>query len=218
MRIIDIKLELTISPVNFNDIEKEVYSYVEKLYRNVKNPSHGFDHVLRVYRLCLEIGIREKADLNVLKIASLLHDIGRALGYEKNHAAKSAEIAEKYLSSLGLPPEFIERVIEAIKAHSFSSGEIPKSLEAKVLSDADKLDAIGAVGIARCFMYSGEQGRGIDKSIEHFYEKLLRLKDLMYTETAKKIALKRHKVMLKFLEQLKKELELKDVNSSSWRI
>lgn len=113
---------------------------------------------------------------------------------------------------MGYSRDFIERVCHCIEAHSFSSGIVPKTLEAKILSDADKLDAIGHIGIARVFMYSGEKGRDIESALRHFEEKLLRLKDLLYTETARKIAEKRHRVLEEYYSGIIREINLEDIN------
>ncbi|MEM0331842.1 MAG: phosphohydrolase, partial [Archaeoglobaceae archaeon] len=102
---------------------------------------------------------------------------------------------------------FIDAVVHAIESHSFSSNVKPRTLEAKILSDADKLDAIGAIGVARAFLYSGEKGRSIEETLMHFEEKLLKLKDLLYTDTAKAIAAERHEFLKKFYEELKRELK-----------
>ena len=168
--------------------------------------SHDEGHVERVVRLAKYIAEREGADVEVVVTAAKLHDIARG---EKNHAIKGAEIARKILSDRD--PEFVERVAHCIEAHSFSSGVEPETLEAKVLSDADKLDAIGAIGVARAFLYSGEKGRSIEETLEHFEEKLLKLGDCLYTETARKIAERRHEFMLEFYRRLKEELEFGDV-------
>lgn len=104
---------------------------------------------------------KKGADLEVLALAALLHDIARPLedsGKVEDHALEGARIARRYLRSLGYPEDKVEAVAHAIEAHRFSRGPEPATLEAKILSDADKLDAIGAVGIARVFMYSGSMG------------------------------------------------------------
>ncbi|ASI98093.1 HD domain-containing protein [Thermococcus celer] len=172
--------------------------------------AHGFSHVERVFNLCMHMGKEEGADLEVLALAALLHDVARPLesaGKVDDHAVEGARIARSYLKSLGYPEERIAAVAHAIEAHRFSRGPEPRTLEAKILSDADKLDAIGAIGVARVFMYSGEHGRDVEASLRHFEEKILRLKDLMYTETARRIAEGRHAFTVAFIERIRREME-----------
>lgn len=164
---------------------------------------HGDDHVERVKRLAEFIAVQEGADLEVIRVAAELHDIARGAD---NHALDGAEIAGKILAERGYGKDFIEKVKHCIAAHSFSSGVLPETLEAKVLSDADKLDAMGAVGVARAFMFAGETGRCIEDSLKHFEDKLLRLKDLLNTRTARKIGKKRHSILKIFYKRLKDEL------------
>jgi uncharacterized protein len=166
--------------------------------------SHDSGHVERVTRLAVFIAKREGADVEVVRKAAELHDIARD---KPNHAIEGAKMAREILRKQGYGEDFIEKVVHCIEAHSFSSGIEPKTLEAKVLSDADKLDAIGAIGVARAFMFSGEHGRSIEDTLKHFEEKLLKLKDLMFTETAKKIAEERHRFLEEFYRRLKEELE-----------
>ncbi|WP_297418298.1 HD domain-containing protein [Thermococcus sp.] len=175
-----------------------------------RDGTHGFSHVERVFNLCLHIGKEEGADLEVLALASLLHDVARPLessGKVEDHAVEGARIARHFLRSLGYPEEKVEAVAHAIEAHRFSRGPEPETLEAKILSDADKLDAIGAIGVARVFMYSGEHGRSIEDSLRHFEEKILKLKGLMYTKTARGIADGRHRFTVEFIERIMREIE-----------
>ncbi|WP_456366348.1 HD domain-containing protein [Thermococcus sp.] len=172
--------------------------------------THGFSHVERVFNLCLHIGKEEGADLEVLALAALLHDIARPLeesGKVEDHALEGARVAARFLRGLGYPEERVKAVAHAIESHRFSRGPEPETLEAKILSDADKLDAIGAIGIARVFMYSGEHGRDVDASLRHFEEKILKLRDLMYTETARRIAEGRHRFTVEFIERIRREIE-----------
>lgn len=169
---------------------------------------HGWDHVKRVHDLCVFIGKEEGGDLEVLKIASLLHDIARN-GGRGDHAVKSAREAERALLRLGLQRARISEIANVIKTHRFRTRKKPLSLEAKILSDADKLDAMGAIGVYRTSAFGGEASRSFQRTIGHFDEKLLKLKDRMYTSTAKKLAKKRHEFMLVYLKQIEKEIRLK---------
>ena len=185
-------------------------SVIEEIVKSVMptEPVHGFPHVVRVLRLTESLSKNYEGiiDKEALVIAALLHDIGRLGNDEKNHAEASARVANSLLTLLGYPEKKKKLVIEAIRAHSFSSGIYPESLEAKILSDADKLDALGAIGIARVFMYSCEEGRGLEESINHFREKILKLPDLMNTPEGKEEALRRVKIIKEFLDELMREI------------
>jgi uncharacterized protein len=169
--------------------------------------SHGMDHTDRVVRLCREIGEREGADMRILLPAALLHDIARPLEKEQGlpHEIEGARMAEAFLKSAGYDPALIPAIAAAIRAHRFSTGEEPVTLEAKILSDADKLDAMGAIGIARTFMRAAEHGGDIDDAVSHFHDKLLKLRLRMYTESGRQIAAGRHDLLVAFLDSLEKE-------------
>lgn len=168
-------------------------------------PSHDNGHTERVKRLALLIAEKEGADIEIVKKAAELHDIARNL---KNHAVEGAKIARDILRKQGYNEDFIERVVHCIESHSFSSGIRPETKEAKILSDADKLDAIGAIGVARAFLYSGENGRTIEETLKHFEDKLLNLKNLIETEYGRKIAKDRHDFLLNFYRKILSELEI----------
>jgi uncharacterized protein len=186
-----------------------IENLVRKLYP--EDMVHGLDHVLRVRDIALKIAeaIPEPVDREVLEVAALLHDIGR-VSRDKDHAKCSAEIAYIILKLACFPEDKVRKVVEAIQSHSFSEGVKPMSIEAKILSDADKLDALGVIGIARVFAFSGSRGRSLKESIQHFYDKILQLPNLLFTDIAKSIAIKRIDVVKKFLEDLEKEIELKN--------
>ena len=184
-----------------------------KNYSNKNDMVHRWDHVLRVYKLCMKIGEKEGADLEVLKIAALLHDIG-VWKDRKNHEKIGAEMAKEILKDYD--KEKKENVIHCIEVHRFSKGLEPKTIEAKILQDADRLDVLGAIGIARVFAYSGVLNRPIHipdekisnvytgeskTSIGHFYEKILKIKDTLNTETAREIAEHRHEFIEFFLNE-----------------
>jgi len=170
--------------------------------------AHGFDHTLRVVGLCETLGARESADMTILIPAAVFHDIARPVEEETGvpHEEEGARMAAAYLESIHYPADRIPAIVHAVRAHRYSSGIAPETLEARVLSDADNLDAMGAVGIARTFMQAGAQHNGIPDAADHIRAKLLNLKDLMYTESAREIAGRRHALLLAFLAALDDEV------------
>ena len=176
-----------------------------------KNDIHGYAHVERVYNTCIKIGKELNANLKVLKIAALLHDVGRI--HEKtdklkrNHAEISAEMSKEFLTSnkLSFVQNEFDNIIHSIRAHSFSNKIIANTLEAKILSDADKMDALGAIGIFRTIGFTLENKGGIDQIIEHLENKILRLKEQMFLDYSKRVAELRHKTVLDFYTMIKKE-------------
>ncbi len=187
--------------------------------------SHDWDHTERVLHLCLRIGKREQADLFVLRLAALLHDIGRAEEDRSNgrrcHAEAGAQRARTILEKHGLPEDLIIRVVHCIAAHRYRKAVQPETIEARVLFDADKLDSIGAVGIGRAFLFAGEVGARLhDKHIDvektkpytkddtayrEFLVKLRHIKDRMTTAEGRRIARQRHAFMEEFFTRLNRE-------------
>jgi len=184
------------------------------LYKN--DSAHDFDHVLRVLANAQHIGATEGANMDILRTAVLLHDISRADQYRtgKDHAAEGARRAREILEEAGQSKEFIEAVCHAIAAHRFRVNNPPKTLEAKILYDADKLDSIGAVGIARAFAFGGFKNRplwredddGEHTTLQEFRVKLVKVKDTLFTHTAQQIAQGRHQHMVSFFEQMAAEV------------
>jgi len=187
--------------------------------------SHAWDHTVRVYDLCLRIGRREKADLEILKLAALLHDVGREEEDRSNgrvcHARKSAELARRILRKHGIGRGRSVRVIRCIETHRFRGRRVPDSVEGKVLFDADKLDSIGAVGIGRAFLFAGEVGARLhdpdirldetrpytreDTAYREFLVKLSKIKGRMFTREGRRIARERHRFMVEFFDRLNRE-------------
>jgi uncharacterized protein len=192
-------------------------------------PSHDWSHVERTYKLCVKIGKKEKADLQVLKAAALLHDIARMEEDVSSgkicHAERSATMAEKILKEVKFPRTKIRQVMHCIESHRFRGIRKPKTLEAKILSDADKLDAIGAIGVARAYAYGGEHGYRlygkipknyrlqrfknprIHNPVIEYHQKLQKIKDRLLTKTGKEIATGRHRFLTMFFKRLFKEIE-----------
>jgi uncharacterized protein len=181
-----------------------------------QDPAHDWQHNLRVMAICERIGREEGADMSVLRLAALLHDIGRAEERRTGecHAQISTRLAGEWLREEGLESEQIMRVQNAILAHRFRKESPPVSLEDKILFDADKLDSIGAIGVARAFAYSGVIGQPIHANdpeqhtpFREYEWKLARIKDRLYTETARQIAEERHRFMAHFFEQWTEEVQ-----------
>ncbi len=188
-----------------------VLEIVKEIVRNVMppDPVHGFPHVERVAKIALRLADEcdNEVDVEALEIAAYLHDIARFSSEGgRNHAEASAKVAETLLKALGYPEERVRKVMDAVMSHSYSSGRKPITAEGKILSDADKLDALGAVGIVRVFMFSGEMGRSLDDSLKHFREKILKLPELMWTEAGRSEAAVRVAFVKEFLKRLEAEL------------
>lgn len=181
-----------------------LYEKLEKISKQFQRQigCHGYEHTERVIDTCRVLGEALNADMTILIPAAILHDIGRG---KDNHAHHSAIMAREILRDLALSKT--EEIVHAIDVHSFSGGGEAETLEARILSDADKLDAMGAFGIYRAAQYGLEHERPQEEFINHFHEKLLKLKDLLYTHEAKKLAEKRHKFMLSYLGQIEDELK-----------
>jgi len=192
-----------------------IVDVIVELVKNVmsSDPVHGYPHVVRVRKLALHIAsYYNEVDKEVIELAALLHDIGRSGPGSADHAFTSAKVAELLLKSMKYPEDKVKVIVEAISTHSYSASREPQILEAKILSDADKLDALGAVGIARVFLYSGAIGRGIEESIAHIKTKILKLPDLMKTPQGRELALERVKIVRDFIKCIEKELESKGMN------
>lgn len=202
----------------FDKLRNYVRLYMEK------GGSHEFSHVERVYNLATKIAKEEKADLDIVRAASLLHDIARSKEDKKEincHAEEGAKMAKEFLEKTDFSKEKIKGVTNCIRVHRYSLNLKAMSKEEQILQDADQLDALGAIAIARIFSYGGKQNRPIHDpnippkpvyisdaktSINHFYEKILKIKpETFNTELARNIAKQRYNFILKFLKQFHEE-------------
>ena len=159
---------------------------------------------MRVYRNALVIAESEPAaDRRIVALSALLHDADDHKLFQTENNAN----ARPFLEEQGVEPETVNRICDVINSVSFSRnrGRHPETIEGRIVQDADRLDAIGAIGIARTFAFGGKHARSLDSSIEHFYEKLLLLKDMMNTDRAKQLAESRHAFMEQFLKEWEKE-------------
>lgn len=191
---------------------------------------HDWFHVERVWKLSKKIAQNEKCNLMVVELGALLHDIADPKFHDGDETL-ALRISSDFLHRIAVAPEIIEEVLYILKNISFKNrAELPEqlSVELQIVQDADRLDAIGAIGIARTFNFGGyknnlmyhpdlppvldmskeEYKKSKGTTINHFYEKLLLLKEMMHTQAAKKIASERHDFMLRFLDEFYKEWEV----------
>jgi uncharacterized protein len=201
--------------------------FARTLYPTEADSAHDFDHVLRVVAMADRIAWAEGANREVVRAAALLHDIGLDEG-RAGHETSAANRAREILRAQGYDETFCNAVAHAIESHRFRSGPTPQTLEAKVLFDADKLDAIGAIGVARAFAFGAHRGQklwsevppdytdqmnGVEAdprqhtAVHEFQVKLSKIKDRLFTTTGKQIAGERHAFMVKFYEQLDQEVK-----------
>lgn len=189
--------------MNKEKIIESAKEYIKDVFKN-ESTGHDKEHTMRVYHNALTIAKDyPECDLFIIELASLLHDVDD----HKLFDSPNNENARKFLNEQKIEEKQIERICEVINEISFSKNKDkkPSSLEAMIVQDADRLDAMGAIGVARTFAYGGKECRPLESSIKHFYEKLLLLKDKMNTETGKRIAEERHAFLISFLSEYNKE-------------
>ena len=198
-----------------------------KTYYHGAESAHDFDHVLRVLALAERLARTEGANIEIVRVAALLHDITRAeedAGRGGDHAQTAAVRAREILLARGIAPEQVDAVAHAIAAHRFRGTTAPQTLEAKILFDADKLDSIGAIGVARAYAISGvlnqrlwsesapdavatrDQHNANHTAAAEFVVKLSKVRERIFTATARQIAEERHAFMADFFARLEREV------------
>ncbi len=228
--------------INGGKMNRKISEIIEIVKKELSSSAHDLEHTFRVLKLAKKIAEKEgKVNMEVIELAALLHDIARVKEDSDktgntDHAVLGAEMARKILSDLGYPNETVDAVCHAIRTHRFRGENVPETIEAKILFDADKLDAIGAVGIARAYMIAGERGEPLYREVSDLnvykkenlvggklngrikdiskhsvnmeYEtKFKKIPDRLFTETARKIAKDRLEFMAQYFGRLKKEIE-----------
>ena len=209
------------------NIVTNIYEEVERRFSTMDDLAHGWEHVYRVYKLALSIAEQEGADPFIVALAALMHDLGRSVKTNKevHHADVSATLAKELLAEQDVPLATQEAILHAIAAHSFSRGIEARTIEARVVRDADRLDSLGATGILRWAITGTLRRTPQTRSyhpadpfaehhepddhrymLDHFYSKLLKLGDTMATETGRALAQRRTAFMHHYLNELKKEL------------
>ncbi|WP_306121215.1 HD domain-containing protein [Roseovarius sp. MMSF_3359] len=214
-----------IDPTCFAPHERIAGDLLPVIAEAAEDGSHDLGHILRVWRNVQRISRAEGGDQEILVAATILHDcvaVSKNTPQRSSASALAAQKASDALRTLGWPEDRIRSVYHAIEAHSFSADIMPQTVEAMILQDADRLDAIGHIGIARCFYVAGRLGTGLydpddpraenrtldDRrfAIDHFRTKLLRLSTSFQTATGRALAAERHKVMCAFLDGLEAEI------------
>ena len=214
--------------MNKKDVIKKTEEFVKSKMKG--DPGHDWSHVNRVRNMAIYLGKKEKANLFIVELASILHDVADHKFYGGDDKIGS-KTATQWLNKIKIDKKTIEHICHIIDEVSFKGAGVKykmKTIEGKVVQDADKLDAIGAIGVARTFSYGGhfnvpmyvpekkpvfhtsfaQYKKNSESTINHFYEKLLLLKNRMHTKSAKKIALERHKFMELYLKEFFKEWKL----------
>jgi len=207
-----------------NILIEQTLEYVKKIFENDYS-GHDYFHTLRVYRMATRIAMKENADLKLVQLAALLHDVDDIKLSPETH--KNKDNARNFLQENGVDEMTIDAICEMIEEVSFAGKDsvVPRTLEGKCVQDADRLDAIGAIGIARAFAYGGSHNRvmyhpdskpnmnmsgeeyhnHVSTTINHFYEKLFRLKAMMNTNTAREIAEGRERYMKDYISEFMEE-------------
>ena len=186
-----------------DEIIKSAIKYVKELFEN-NSDGHDVAHTMRVYKNALEITkAYPEADSFIVSLGALLHDADDHKLFNTENNAN----ARKFMADAGLSEDVADGVCKVINSVSFSKnrGKKPESFEGMIVQDADRLDALGAIGIARTFAYGGKNGRSLDMSLQHFYDKLFLLKDEINTDAARKIAKRRHEFMEGFVKEYLEE-------------
>lgn len=200
---------------------------VLRVWGDATDGAHDVWHLRRVWAMAQRIAAVEGGDLHVIEAACFMHDIinpPKDSPQRKQAARLSAEHASDFLTAQGMPEDSVKAVAHAIEAHSFSAGVKALTIEAKIVQDADRLEALGALGIARCFSVSGQMGaslfhgadpmgeaRPLDDrayALDHFEVKLLRVAETLHTDKARQMAQKRVAFMRSFRSQLLDEIAL----------
>jgi len=209
-------------------IVSKVYKDIQQRYVGFDDPAHGWEHIERVYRLALFVAEQENADAFIVGMAALMHDIGH-LSTDKSlhHADLSILMAGELLSAYDVSADTREAILHAIAAHSFSLGIEARTLEAKVVRDADRLDSLGAIGILRWAITGAVRRTGETQTyhpddpfaewhtlddrrymLDHFFTKLLKLDSTMAIQTGRVLAQERTAFMRAYLDEFRSELEL----------
>lgn len=170
----------------------------------IQGSAHSYEHVNRVFKIATFIAEKEKADIELVQIGALLHDIGRIVG--EPHNETGIKLANRILKEINYPQERSEKITKIIFCHLLSFKDTLETLEEKIVWDADKIDLLGMIGVARTFHWGGTTNRSFEAVVKFCYEEMKPIYNLLNTQTAKNIAQKRYIETIHFLSALEKEL------------
>ncbi|HTI13702.1 MAG TPA: HD domain-containing protein [Dictyobacter sp.] len=218
-----------------NAIMSAIYREAQQRFSTIIDLAHGWEHINRVYQMALYIAEQEGGDLFIVGVAALLHDLGRTVQEEeqKHHADASVTLAQEIFQRYAIPAEQQEAILHAILAHSFSRGVQPQTLEASIVRDADRLDALGAIGILRWAVVGEQRSTAVTRSyaptdplaehrtlddkiymLDHFSVKLFKLAETMTTRTGQQIAQQRTEFMRTYVNEFYQEVSAGDTTSA----
>ncbi|HXX78412.1 MAG TPA: HD domain-containing protein [Ktedonobacteraceae bacterium] len=210
-----------------SQVMSKVYEDIRQRYVGFGDLAHGWEHIQRVYKLGSFLAEQEQADAFIVGMSALMHDMGHLSDEQTNHHAKlSLMMAQELLAAYQVSSDMQQSILHAIEAHSFSLGVEPRTLEAKIVRDADRLDALGAIGILRWAITGAVRNKGETQTyhpddpfgewhtlddrrymLDHFFTKLLKLEDTMTTHAGRVIARQRTAFMHAYLDEFRNELE-----------
>jgi uncharacterized protein len=198
-------------------LRETLQSLIEELERIVKEKmsplegtAHSYEHVDRVVKIAILLAKKEKADIELVQVGAILHDVGRCVGQPHNETG--AKLASEILNKVHYPPQKTQKIARIVLLHDVDSKNKLNSLEEKIVWDADKIDLLGALGIARGFHWCGKQS--LNSAVKLAFETYTPIYDMLNTKSARELAEKRNKETMSFLSALEKELSLADLGIS----
>jgi uncharacterized protein len=195
----------------FTEALAKLEDIVRERMSPIRGTAHSFEHVDRVTRIAAILAEKEKADMELVLVGALLHDIGRVVG--EPHNETGAKLAIEILDEIGYPAEKRDRIAKIILRHRQSRMDDLETLEEEIVWDADKIDLIGATGVLRSFHWAGTMKIPFEDEIKWCREMGLSFYDSLHTKTAKEIAKNRHSEMVRLLSVLESELSLEDLRA-----
>lgn len=193
----------------FDGSMEELEEIVKERMSGIQDTAHSYGHVKRVCKIAMLLAEQEGADLELVRLGSMLHDVGRAVG--EPHNETGAKLARDILRERGYPEEIIEKVASIVFRHRQSLGLELETLEEKIVWDADKIDLIGVTGVLRAFHWAGTMKISFDEEVEWCRGRQTVFYDLLKTDSAKEIARRRQENMMRLIGVLEKELVLEDL-------